>query len=119
MKTGFPLENLPGFELFKEGSEAIRKGDIDSAPAQLLLMARTRLREAGLDVAAHPQVLPSHLAFYRILARKHPDAHYVYNAYLARLHKFCRAVESLSAANDVVHESGVPRPLPLSIRHPS
>lgn len=87
------LERLPGYELYKEGKETLGRGEYRSAPAQLLLMAKTRLRNAGLEIEAPHQDEPAHLMFYRLLADAHPDAHAMYNAYLQRLDKFCRAVE--------------------------
>jgi hypothetical protein len=88
-----PLRRLPGFELYSAGMAAIHRGDHDTAAAQLLLMARTRLHSAGLEIADHQQETPHHLHFYRLLEKQYPDAHFMYNAYVSRLSKFCRAVE--------------------------
>ena len=97
MKKESDLEHLPGYELYKAGMDAILKGNFDTAPAQFLLIARTRLSEAGFLLKPHSQSVPAHLHFYRLLAEKYPDAHYRYNASIQRLDKFCRAVERLAA----------------------
>lgn len=91
------MEDLPGFELYKEGWEAMLSGRFDTIPAQLLLMARTRLNDAGFQVAEHAQEAPPHLYLYRLLAEKHEDAHYMYNTYRQRLLKFCRAAERIQS----------------------
>jgi outer membrane protein assembly factor BamD (BamD/ComL family) len=87
------ISQLPGYELYLEGMEALRKGDWDTVAAQLLMIATTRLGKAGLPIPPHSQNTPAHLVFYRLLANQYPDAHYRYNASLQRLDKFCRAVE--------------------------
>lgn len=95
------LSQLPGYEIYREGIEAIRKGDFNSAPALLLGMASIRLREAGLPVlpAESAPALSAHLQFYQLLAKQYSDAHNRYNASLQRLDKFCRAVEMLGNAH--------------------
>lgn len=87
------LSNLPGYELYRDGMMALQKGDFNTAPAQLLLVARIRLSQAGLPILSPTQSVPAHLAFFGLLANQYPDPHFRYNACLQRLDKFCRAVE--------------------------
>jgi hypothetical protein len=90
------LDRLPGYEIYRDGLDAIRAGDFGSAPALLLSMARTRLGRAGLPIPESPRTVPVHLEFYNQLAHRYPDAHFRYNANLQRLEKFCRAVERMT-----------------------
>jgi hypothetical protein len=92
------LSRLPGYEIYREGVDAIRVGEFHSAPALLVSMARTRLGRAGLPIPRFPQAEPAHLEFYNLLAHRYPDAHFRYNASLQRLDKFCRAVERMVSA---------------------
>jgi hypothetical protein len=92
------LSSLPGYEIYREGMDALRKGDFHSEPALLISMAGARLSDAGLPIPQPPQSGPIHLEFYNQLAGRYPDAHYRYNASLQRLDKFCRAVESMASA---------------------
>jgi hypothetical protein len=87
------LSRLPGYEQCRDGMDALRKGEFNSIAAQLILMARTRLGNAGLPLPPHSQPVPAHLTFYALLAERFPDPHFRYNASLQRLDKFCRAVE--------------------------
>ena len=98
MSEASALSRLPGYEIYREGVEAIRMGDFHSGPALLLSMASTRLGRAGLPVPPFPRSGPAHLEFYNLLAHQFPDAHFRYNASLQRLDKFCRAVERLGPA---------------------
>jgi hypothetical protein len=78
--------------------DALHKGDFNSAPALLIRIASTRLGMAGLPIPHLSQSVPVHLAFYGLLAEKHADSHFRYNASLQRLDKFCRAVERMGPA---------------------
>ncbi len=89
------LSRLPGYELYKEGIDAIRAGDFHSAPALLVSMATSRLTRAGLPIPRFAHSGSAHLEFYALLANRYSNAHSKYNASLQRLDKFCRAVERL------------------------
>jgi hypothetical protein len=90
------LSALPGYEIYREGLEAILSGNFHSESALLIAMAEERLQDAGLPLPPHPQSPQGNLEFYNLLAARYPDAHYRYNASLQRLDKFCRAVERLN-----------------------
>ena len=92
------LSRLPGYEIYREGIEAIRMGEYRTAPALLVSMARTRLGRAGLPIPQYPQSGPANLEFYNLLASRYPDPHFRYNASLQRLDKFCRALERMGPA---------------------
>ncbi len=87
------LSYLPGYEIYRDGIDAMRVGDFRSEQALLLGMARTRLNRAGLPIPRDSKSGQAHLEFYNLLANRYPDPHFRYNASLQRLDKFCRALE--------------------------
>ncbi len=88
---------LPGWELVGPGLDDLRHGVL-SVPALLVLVGAPRLREAGLDVPARPDVPHPEHHLYDALALEDADgAHSRYNALIRRLVSFERAAECVSA----------------------
>jgi len=90
---------LPGAELIEAGIASLRQGRLDTA-GLLLLIARSRLEEAGIEVPAitNPPNDPN-LALYERLAASEPDAaHSRYNALLRQLNSFLAAAERAQGA---------------------
>ncbi len=90
---------LPGADLVAAGIEALRRGET-TEEALLVLIGAWRLRAAGLDVPAAPDLETSpEIALYgMIAARRSADAHSRYNALVRRLVSFERALESRPSA---------------------
>ena len=86
---------LPGANLVAAGIEALRRGET-TEEALLVLIGAWRLRAAGLDVPATPDLETSpEIALYGMIAARRPaDAHSRYNALVRRLVSFERALES-------------------------
>ncbi len=91
------LNHLPGYDLYRDGVDSIRRGEHHSVSALLVSMATTRLTRAGLQIPRFPHSGSAHLELYALLSQQFPDAHFRYNANLQRLDKFCRAVERLNS----------------------
>jgi hypothetical protein len=88
------LNGLPGAELIQQGMEELAAGT-ESIPAMLVAIGahriKERLPELGTDSLPHR---PERI-LYRLLRDEHPrEAYSQYNAYLRRLSRFCRALES-------------------------
>lgn len=83
---------LPGQDLFEQGVTDLRNGRTSQA-ALLVLLARTRLTAAGLEVPDGPSRSAAH-DLYDLLAAEHPDsAHGRYNALRRRIASFAQAAE--------------------------
>ena len=92
------LATLPGGEFLGPGLEDLRSGT-PSIEALLLLIGRSRLRAAGIDVPTTLALPPDgpELALYALLQREHGDeAHSRYNALIRRLVSLERALECAS-----------------------
>ena len=89
--TSLERASLPGADLVEKGLADLGMG-VESAEAWLVLIGAPRLRELGLDVPAHPAACPEH-ELYFVLCDSHGDgAHSQYNALVARLVSFERAL---------------------------
>jgi hypothetical protein len=86
------LTGLPGAELVRQGLADLDSG-IETVPALLVTMARSRLRRLGIPVPTRD--LPdAELRLYRALCQEDPAAAYGrYNALLRRLVSLARALE--------------------------
>jgi hypothetical protein len=87
---------FPGADLFDAAVKDLRAG-VESPASLLVLMARTRLVDAGLTVPPLAVERPAH-RLYDVLAAEDPDtAHGRYNALLRRIVSFARAAEHAAA----------------------
>jgi hypothetical protein len=84
--------SLPGQELVDAGLRDLAAGR-ESEAALLVAMAAPRLRAVGVEVPNGGGELPSH-RLYELLSQRDPGgAHSRYNALVARIASFSRAVE--------------------------
>jgi hypothetical protein len=84
--------DLPGADLVCAGLDDLRGGTV-TAPALLLLGARERLRQSGIQLPEAPVEQPER-ALYALLEDDDPGgAHARYNALRQRLVSFCTAFE--------------------------
>lgn len=88
--------NLPGADLVASGIEALRRGEL-TVEALLVAVGARRLRDAGLEVPAPPELPDSpELLLYAAVGAAHPcDAHSRYNGLIRRLVSFERALEGV------------------------
>jgi hypothetical protein len=89
------LADLPGHELMAEGLLDLAEGR-ESESGLVVAMAAPRLRTLGFDVPEGGGERPSH-RLYELLAEKDQGAHSRYNALVARIVSFARAVEHASS----------------------
>jgi hypothetical protein len=85
--------DLPGADLVCAGLDDLRGGTV-TAPALLLLGARERLRQSGIQLPEAPVEQPERALY--VLLEKDEDpggAHARYNALRQRLVSFCTAFE--------------------------
>jgi hypothetical protein len=95
MTTRSSLDALPGGDLVAAGLRDLEAG-VETVEALLVAMAAPRLRATGIEVPADG-ARPSH-RLYRLLATENPaTAHSRYNALVARIVSFARAVERARA----------------------
>lgn len=92
------LNGLPGEELILPGLADLQAGR-ESRGSLLIAIAKSRLRQAGLLIPIVPAAaVDPELRLYALLAQEHGlEAHGQYKALLARLDKFCRALEQTGA----------------------
>ena len=87
-------DDLPGAELVNAGLDALERGE-PTVEALLVAIGATRLRHAGLDVPALPEIQEPELALYAALCKTSGnDAHSAYNALIRRLVSLERALEA-------------------------
>ncbi len=88
------LSSLPGAEIALPGVEDLEAGR-DTVDAAAVLVAATRLRQAGFDVPEGPamQGEPGHHLFRMLVDAETPGPHSRYNAILRRIDSFARALE--------------------------
>ena len=88
-------DDLPGYELVSVGLDDLAAGR-ESESALLVAMAAPRLRAIGIDVPPGGGERPSH-RLYELLTESDDGAHSRYNALVARVVSFARAVEHAAA----------------------
>ena len=90
------LRDLPGADLIASGVEALRRGEL-TVEALLVAVGARRLRDAGLEIPAPPDLPDSpELLLYAAVGAAHPrDAHSRYNGLIRRLVSFERALEGV------------------------
>jgi hypothetical protein len=87
--------DLPGADLVSAGLDDLRVGKV-TPPALLLLGARERLRQSGIQLPEAPVEQPER-ALYLLLEDDDPGgAHARYNALRQRLVSFCTTFEQLA-----------------------
>ena len=87
-------DDLPGAELVSAGLDALERGE-PTVEALLVAIGAPRLRHAGLDVPALPEIQEPELALYAALCKTNGnDAHSAYSALIRRLVSFERALEA-------------------------
>lgn len=92
------LETLPGSEIVVPGLRDLEEGR-RTEEADAVLMASERLRAAGLAVPVVTITAPASHRLYEQLAAEDPDgAHSRYNAIVARVASFARALERAQAS---------------------
>lgn len=93
------LVSLPGAEIVLPGLEDLREGR-DTIDAASVLLARSRMISAGLDVPERPPGVgePGHRLFDLLVEARVPDPHSRYNAILRRIDSFARALEGARAS---------------------
>lgn len=85
--------SLPGAEIVTAGLADL-EADRDTANADAVLMAASRLRAAGVDVPLRITAVPAAHRLYEKLASEDPlGAHSRYNAIVRRVVSFVRAAE--------------------------
>ncbi len=87
------LDELPGAELILRGLDDLHNGETHTIGSLLVMIAATRLTEAGLDVPSYHLVPEPELTLYARLIDERDDAYLYYNALLNRLNSFCNALE--------------------------
>lgn len=91
------LDQLPGGDLVDLGVTDLQAGR-DTAAAALVSMARSRLRDVGIDVPDAERPGPAGHRLYGLLAEDdRATAHSTYNAYVGRLVSFIQAAERAPA----------------------
>lgn len=98
MPVASQLSAFPGAEIVLPGIDDLA-GNRDTADAAAVLVAATRLRNAGLEVSPHParKGQPGHHLYELLVAAGEPDPHSRYNAILRRIESFARALEGARA----------------------
>lgn len=82
--------------MIEPGLADLRAGR-DTTAARAVLVARTRLVEAGLEAPPPELPVPAAHLLYESLAREYGvEAHARYNAILRRIASYCRALELAS-----------------------
>lgn len=87
------FENLPGYELVREGAADLERGETETIPALLVAIGSPRLREIGLTLPAVLPDGPEHRLYDRLSLDNADAAHGRYNALIRRLVSFERAAE--------------------------
>lgn len=87
------FEDLPGYELVKEGVDDLDRGETETIPALLVAIGSPRLRELGLNLPAVLPEGPEHRLYERLSLENVDAAHGRYNALIRRLVSFERAAE--------------------------
>jgi hypothetical protein len=93
------IGGLPGDAMVRAGLADLGSGRPLTAEALLLLIARTRLRSAGLPVPEPAEAVAADPegALYRVLAERDPASAYgTYNSLKRRLDSFIRCLEARS-----------------------
>lgn len=88
------LDGLPGAELIQQGIDDLAVGE-ESIPALVVAIGAHRLSEKLPVVKTENLPRRPERLLYRMLLDENPrEAYGRYNAYLRRLSRFCRALES-------------------------
>lgn len=87
------FDNLPGYELIREGVADLERGEMATIPALLVAIGSPRLREIGLTLPAVLPDSPEHRLYERLSLDNADAAHGRYNALIRRLVSFERAAE--------------------------
>lgn len=87
------LKELPGSELILPGLEDLRQRKANTVGALLIVIAATRLNQAGLDVPRNHLAANPERTLYDHLQAEWDDAYPYYNALLDSLNSFCNALE--------------------------
>lgn len=100
--------DLPGADLVASGIEALRRGEL-TVEALLVAVGARRLRAAGLEVPAPPELPDSpELLLYAAVGAAHPcDAHSRYNGLIRRLVSFERALDWFSSPSGLRPNRGI------------
>jgi hypothetical protein len=87
------LHELPGAEFILPGLDDLHRGQTNTIGSLLVMIAATRLIEAGLNVPKDHLVPEPELTLYARLQDERDDAYPYYNALLNSLNSFCNALE--------------------------
>jgi hypothetical protein len=90
------LSNLPGEDLVRQGIDDLNAGR-RSAPAFVVAMAAPRLRRLGIEVPEGAGPIAAHQLYETLSAGSDPDPYRRFNALIARVVSFARALEHASA----------------------
>ena len=101
VSTAAPVipSDLPGADLVRAGLEDLRAGNL-SGPALLLLGARERLRQSGIELPEAPIDDPERALYLLLEDGDLSGAHARYNALRQRLVSFCTTFEQLARRRD-------------------
>lgn len=92
------LQGLPGAELILQGLDDLAEGG-DTIPALLVATGAPRLSESIPELGAVDLPERPERRLYALLRSRYPrEAYGQYNAFLRRLTRFCRALESRALA---------------------
>ncbi|MDA0321613.1 MAG: hypothetical protein O2923_02695 [Verrucomicrobia bacterium] len=87
-------DDLPGADLIQQGIEDLAAG-AESIPAMMVAIGAHRIKERLPELRTDNLPHRPERILYRMLRDEHPrEAYSQYNAYLRRLSRFCRALES-------------------------
>jgi hypothetical protein len=90
------LSNLPGDDLVTQGVEDLNAGR-RSVPGLVVAMAAPRLRRLGIEVPEGTDPIAAHRLYETLSAGNDPDPYRRFNALVARVVSFARALEHASA----------------------
>ena len=90
------LSNLPGDDPVTQGLEDLNAGR-RSVPGLVVAMAAPRLRRLGIEVPEGTGPIAAHQLYETLSAGNEPDPYRRFNALVARVVSFARALEHASA----------------------
>ena len=85
------LKKKPGGEIVEKGLIDISSGIFKSIEALALLIAAPRLNEFGFNINEKKFKNPNILLYEKLGKKYGNDAHFQYNALMARVNKFCNS----------------------------
>lgn len=85
------LRKYPGGEIVEKGLKDLSRGIFKSIEALALLIASPRLNELGFKIQENKFKHPNLMLYKKLGAKYGNEAHFQYNAIMARVNKFCNS----------------------------